>query len=239
MLTLKELQSEIKANVNPAKAKFLQGFFKTGKGEYAEGDIFLGITVPTSRSLAKKYSQISTADAFELLKSKYHEERLIAIFIFTRHFEKGDEKLKTKIVNEYLKNTKLINNWDLVDSSAYKILGKYLLDKPKDILFKLAKSNLLWDRRISIISTYAFIKAGETATTFQLALQLIDNKEDLMHKGVGWMLREAGKPDPVGLDIFLAEHHKKMPRTMLRYAIEKFPESKRKAFLSGEIESYL
>jgi 3-methyladenine DNA glycosylase AlkD len=236
-IIIKEVKAEIRSLENPSKAKFLQRFFKTGKGEYAEGDIFLGITVPVSRSIAKKFSGLSIDDSFSLLKSKFHEERLIALFIITRHFEKSTMELKKEIIDKYLAHTKYINNWDLVDSSAYKIFGKYLLNKPKDILLELAKSSMLWERRIAMVSTYAFIKEKETSPTFQLALLLMNDNEDLMHKAVGWMLREAGKPDPVGLDIFLTENYKKMPRTMLRYAIEKFPEKKRKAFLTGKIES--
>jgi 3-methyladenine DNA glycosylase AlkD len=234
-IRIKEVKAEIHSLENPSKAKFLQRFFKTGKGEYAEGDIFLGITVPVSRSLAKKFSGLSIDDSFTLLKSKFHEERLIALFIITHHFEKSPIEKKKEIVDKYLAHTKYINNWDLVDSSAYKILGKYLLDKPTEILFKLAKSTMLWERRIAMVSTYAFIKQKESTLTFQLALLLMKDKEDLMHKAVGWMLREAGKHDPIGLEIFLTENYKKMPRTMLRYAIEKFPEKKRKAFLTGNI----
>jgi 3-methyladenine DNA glycosylase AlkD len=234
-ISIKEVKAEIRSLENSSKAKFLQRFFKTGKGEYAEGDIFLGITVPVSRSLAKKFSGLSIDDSFSLLKSKLHEERLIALFIITRHFEKSPIEKQKDLIDKYLAHTKFINNWDLVDSSAYKILGKYLLDKPKDILFKLAKSPMLWERRIAMVSTYAFIKQKESTLTFQLALLLMNDKEDLMHKAVGWMLREAGKHDPIGLEIFLSENYKKMPRTMLRYSIEKFSEKKRKAFLTGNI----
>jgi 3-methyladenine DNA glycosylase AlkD len=234
-ISIREVKAEIRSFENSSKAKFLQRFFKTGKGEYAEGDIFLGITVPVSRSLAKKFSGLSIDDSFSLLKSKLHEERLIALFIITHHFEKSPNEKQKDIIDKYLAHTKYINNWDLVDSSAYKILGKYLLDKPKDILFKLAKSPMLWERRIAMVSTYAFIKQKESTLTFQLALLLMNDKEDLMHKAVGWMLREAGKHDPIGLEIFLSENYKKMPRTMLRYSIEKFSEKKRKAFLTGNI----
>jgi 3-methyladenine DNA glycosylase AlkD len=232
---IKEVKTEIRSLENSSKAKFLQQFFKTGKGEYAEGDIFLGITVPVSRSLAKKFSDLLIDDSFSLLKSKLHEERLIALFIITHHFERSPIEKQKDIIDKYLAHTKYINNWDLVDSSAYKILGKYLLDKPKDVLFKLAKSPMLWERRIAMVSTYAFIKQKESTLTFQLALLLMNDKEDLMHKAVGWMLREAGKHDPIGLEIFLSENYKKMPRTMLRYSIEKFSEKKRKAFLTGNI----
>lgn len=232
---LSVLKLEIKRNSNPQKAKFLQRFFKTGEGEYAAGDIFLGLTVPTSRSIAKKFNQLSLQDAFSLLKSKFHEERLIALFIITNYFEKSDDENKSEIISKYLAHSNYVNNWDLVDSSAYKMLGKYLLDKPKHILFKLAESALLWERRIAIVSTLAFIKNHETTVTYQLSLVLMNDKEDLMHKAVGWMLREAGKVDPVGLDLFLIENYRKMPRTMLRYAIEKYPEKRRKAFLHGTV----
>jgi len=229
------LRKDLKKSSNKDKAKLLQRFFKTGKGEYAEGDIFLGISVPQQRKLAKKYSNLDILTLQSLLDSKIHEERLIALLILVENYKKSDEEQKYQISSFYLKNTKNINNWDLVDLSAPNILGNYLLEKPKDILFKLAQSSLLWEKRISIISSFAFIKNNQFDTTLKIAKILLNDSHDLIHKAVGWMLREIGKRSLQEEENFLKTSYNEMPRTMLRYAIEKFPEEKRQAYLKGEI----
>lgn len=226
-----QVQKETKAKRNLQKAALLQRFFKTGKGEYAEGDIFYGLTVPESRVIAKKFGDLSFEEIQKLLYSKIHEERAIALFILVHQFKKADEKTKKKIFDFYLASTKWINNWDLVDLSSYKIVGEYLVDKNPAILTKLAKSKNLWERRIAIVSTFAFIRQGKLKESFRLAEMLLHDPHDLMHKAVGWMLREAGKRDRVPLEVFLETHAAHMPRTMLRYAIERFSPGERKYYL--------
>ncbi len=232
---LAELRSELKKEADKEQAINLQRFFKTGKGEYGEGDIFYGIKVPVQRRIAKNNKEISLEDIRELLDSPIHEERLTALFILVEQYAKGDDKTKEDIFQLYLKNTKKINNWDLVDLSAPKIVGAHLYSRNKDILFKLAESSNLWDRRIAILSTMFFIRNHHFETTFKIAEMLLTDKHDLIHKGVGWMLREAGNKDLQEEEKFLKKYYKLMPRTMLRYAIEKFPEEKRKAYLRGNI----
>ena len=234
-MSLAILRKEIKSVSNPAKAKFLQRFFKTGKGEYAEGDVFLGIVVPVQRQLAKKYTELSFDDLEKLISSKYHEERLIALLILVERFKKADEDEKEKIVQFYLDNRKGINNWDLVDLSAPKILGEYLLNKNRKILFRFAKSKDLWEKRIAVLSTFTFIMNNDFDDALKIYEILVNDKHDLIHKAVGWMLREIGKIDLKTEEKFLKKYYKTMPRTMLRYAIEKFPEKKRKAHLEGRI----
>ena len=228
---LKNLQKDLEKLKNPEKAKILARFFKTGKGEYGEGDIFLGIQVPDTRKIAKKYTNLDFKDVEELLRSKIHEHRLAALLVLREKFTKANNKEKAKIFNFYLKNTKKINNWDLVDLSAEQIIGSYLKDKDKLILSRLAKSNNLWEKRISIISTFSYIKSNQFEETFRISEILLNDKHDLIHKAVGWMLREIGKRDQRVEEIFLKKHYKEMPRTMLRYAIEKFDEDKRKFYL--------
>ncbi len=232
-----QVQKDLRALANPEKAKVLQRFFKTGKGEYGEGDIFLGIQVPQIRALAKKNLFLTYSDLSLLLKSKIHEERLIALLILVEKFRKSkkDPKEKRKIVEFYLANTFGINNWDLVDLSAHKIVGEFLFNEDKSVLRTLANSKNIWERRIAIISTFAFIQRRKFGESLALADLLMNDEHDLIHKAVGWMLREIGKKDVSVLELFLSQRYKKMPRTMLRYAIEKFPEEKRKAYLKGEI----
>ena len=234
-MSLAILRKEIKSVSNPAKAKFLQRFFKTGKGEYAEGDVFLGIVVPVQRQLANKYTELSFDDLEKLISSKYHEERLIELLILVERFKKADEDEKEKIVQFYLDNRKGINNWDLVDLSAPKILGEYLLNKNRKILFRFAKSKDLWEKRIAVLSTFTFIMNNDFDDALKIYEILVNDKHDLIHKAVGWMLREIGKIDLKTEEKFLKKYYKTMPRTMLRYAIEKFPEKKRKAYLEGRI----
>ncbi len=229
---LKEIRKELRNLANPEKAKILMGFFKTGKGQYGEGDKFLGITVPQTRLVAKKHAQLPLAEVLQLLQSAFHEERLAALLILVLQYQQGDEKQKKKIFDAYLKNTQWINNWDLVDLTADRIVGAYLSDKPKDILFKLAESKLLWERRIAMLATFHEIKNGRSETALAIAEKLLLDREDLMHKAVGWMLREVGKRCSQQVEEkFLQKYVKLMPRTTLRYAIERFEEGKRLRYL--------
>lgn len=228
---LNKLKKQIKKKSSSEKAKAFQCFFKTGPGEYGEGDIFLGIDVPTSRKIAKEFQNLKLIEIEELIKSKNHEERFIALLILILQYREKDEDEKKSIYNFYLKNTKHINNWDLVDVSAHHIVGDYLYDKEKRVLFKLAKSKNLWEKRIAIISTFNYIRKNRFIETLKISEILLNDDHDLIHKAVGWMLREVGKKDLKAEENFLKKHYKKMPRTMLRYAIERFPETKRKSYL--------
>jgi len=234
-MNLSQIRKAISKEKNPAQAINLQRFFKTGKGDYGEADIFYGIKVPVQRGIAKLFKDLSLIDLKELINSKVHEERLIAAFILIDQFKGGDHKKKKVIYDFYLKNRKGINNWDLVDLSAPKIVGAYLIDKEKDLLYKFARSEDLWEKRISIISTQAFIREHYFEDTLKISEILLNDKHDLIHKAVGWMLREVGNRDLKTEEEFLQKHYKTMPRTMLRYAIEKFPEIKRKSYLEGKI----
>jgi len=231
MANLNQLKGELNKLANKKQAKILAGFFKTDPGQYGAGDIFLGIKVPAQRKVARQYENLSLADLQNLLNSKIHEYRLIALLILLSQYKKTEPQDKKKIVEFYLNNTKNINNWDLVDLSCPNILGDYLLNKSRKILYKLAKSKNLWEKRIAIISTLAFIRNRDFGGTLQIAEILLNDKHDLIHKAVGWMLREAGKRDRRVLENFLQKHYKIMPRTMLRYAIEKLDEKKRKFYL--------
>ena len=228
---LNKIKQDLQKLQNEEKAKILSRFFKTGKGQYGEGDVFLGITVPDQRKVAKKYTNINLQYLPNLLSNKIHENRLIALLILVEKFNTANEQNKKDIVNFYLKNTKYINNWDLVDLSADKILGAYLLEKDKSILYKLSKSNNLWERRIAIISTFYFIRNNKFEDTLKIAEILLNDKHDLIQKAVGWMLRELGKRNQNIEEEFLKKHYKKMPRTMLRYAIERFDENKKEFYL--------
>ena len=234
-MSLAKLKKEIREKSSKEKSKIYAKFFKTGKGEYGEGDIFLGLTVPEQRILAREYTNLVLDDVKRLLESKYHEHRLMGLFILVYKYEKSNEKEKAGIKDFYLENKHRGNNWDLVDCIADKILGKHLIDKDKKVLYELAKSESIWDRRIAIISTFEFIKNGKFEDTLKISGILLKDEQDLIHKAVGWMLREIGKRDLETLEKFLKRHYKKMPRTMLRYAIEKFPEIKRKKYLAGKI----
>jgi len=234
MANLKELDEVLKKNSNAEKAKLLSGFFKTGKGEYGEGDVFLGITVPVERKIAREFEDLGMGEIQRLLDSKVHEKRMIALFILVDRFKKETETGKKEIFDFYLKNTRNINNWDLVDLSSHKIVGGFLIDKDREILYKLAKSNHLWEKRIAIISTFAFIRENDFSDSLKIAEILLNDKHDLIHKAVGWMLREIGKKDEKKLTGFLDKYSGKMPRTMLRYAIEKLDEKKRKSYLVRE-----
>ena len=230
---LNQIKKELQHLADLDRAKILQRFFKTGKGEYGEGDIFLGITLPEQRKVAKKYQALSLKQLQALISSKYHEHRLISLMVLDIKYSKSDETEKKVIVDFYLKNTKHINNWDLVDLSAYKILGEHLLERDRKILYKLAESENIWERRIAIISTFRFIKNNEFKDTLKISDILLADKHDLIHKAVGWMLRETGKRNLEIEEAFLKKHYKKMPRTMLRYAIEKFNPDKRRTYLKN------
>lgn len=221
---------ELESLKDDEQAINLQRFFKTGKGEYGEGDVFLGIKVPVQRKVAKKHN-LSLDELQSMLNSRVHEHRLTALFILIRKYEK--ENNKDEIAEFYLKNTRNINNWDLVDLSAPRIIGEHLFGKDKSVLYKLAKSDILWERRIAIISTASFIKRGSFDDTLKISKMLLNDKHDLIHKAVGWMLREVGKKNQDVEEGFLKENCSKMPRTMLRYAIEKFDEKKRKNYLKN------
>ncbi|HEC85554.1 MAG TPA: DNA alkylation repair protein, partial [Thioploca sp.] len=200
-------------------------------GEYGEGDKFLGIKVPVQRKVAKKYQALSLTDIQTLLNSDIHEYRLTALILLINHYTKANDTNKQKIFDFYLHNTKHINNWDLVDITAPKIVGDYLLDKPRDILYQLARSTNLWEKRIAIIATMTFIKQDDFSDTLKLAEILLNDEHDLIHKAVGWTLREVGKREQSVEENFLNKHYKQMPRTMLRYAIERFDDKRRKFYL--------
>jgi len=231
MSTLAELKNELQQLADPKQQQILQRFFKTGKGEYGEGDIFLGIKVPVQRKLAKKYQALPLTDIQALLESKIHEYRFTALILLIKHYSKADHNQKSVLFEFYLHNAKHINNWDLVDISAPHIMGDYLLDKPRDILYQLSRSSNLWKKRIAIIATMIFIKNNDFQDSLQLAEILLNDKHDLIHKAVGWILREVGKRDQIVEEKFLQKYYKQMPRTMLRYAIEKFDNDKRKFYL--------
>lgn len=222
---------ELKKQGSPQKAKVLGWFFKTKEGQYGYGDIFYGVTVPQQRILAKKYISLPFPDIAKLLAHNVHECRLTALLILVQKYQKAEKSEQKKIASFYIKNRKNINNWDLVDLSAPNILGTYLLTENRDILYKLAGSKNLWDRRIAIVSTYTFIKNNQFEDTARIAEVLLSDTHDLIHKACGWMLREVGKKSLPTEEAFLKKHAICMPRTMLRYAIEKFPEEKRKKYM--------
>ncbi len=234
---LDQLRQELKKFQDPQKAVSFSRFFKTKEGEYGYGDVFLGVTVPQSRLVAAKFPNLLLLDVQKLLMSKIHEERLIGLFILVHQFKKGSDIVRENLYNFYLENTKHVNNWDLVDSSAYKIVGEYLRNKKdRSILEKFAKSQSMWERRIAIIATFQFIlKEKSQKDTFKIAEILIPDKNDLIQKAVGWMLREVGKRvDEKAVYEFLDKNYKNMGRTALRYSIERFPEKIRLQYLKGE-----
>jgi len=233
-MTVRKIRRKLQQLGSKDKAKVLQKFFKTGPGEYGEGDVFIGIRVPDLRRLVKEYQDITIKEVVQLLSSMIHEERFFALLILVSKYSKGDETVKKRIYELYLQNTQFINSWDLVDGSAQHIVGAYLMDKGKKPLYLLAKSKNLWERRIAILSTFHFIKHDNYAETLKISKILLSDEQDLIHKAVGWMVREIGKRHMLTEEIFLKKHYKRMPRTMLRYAIEKFPESKRQKYLRGD-----
>lgn len=230
---LEKLLLEIEKLVDPTKAKDHLRYHKTGKGEYGEGDKFFGLDLPEQRFLSKKYKDLTLQEIKHLIESPWHEHRSLALMILTLQYPKADDKKKKIICDFYLKNAKRINNWDLVDISAPKIPGEYLFNKDKTILYKFAKSDNLWERRIAIMSTFGFLRKGQFKDTLAIAEILLQDKHDLIHKAVGWMLREIGKRDQSIEENFLLKYYRKMPRTMLRYAIEKFEEKKRRWYIES------
>ena len=232
-----DVKKELRKYASKKRKTANKWFFKTGYGEYGEGDRFIGVSMPDLRKVANEFADLSLVEVKKLLSSLIHEERMTALVILTYVFKKAEKEVeKKRIYDFYLKNKKYINNWDLVDVSTHKIVGAYLLTQPKKeraILKKLARSKSMWDRRIAMVATAMFIHAGELKDTFELSKMLLGDKEDLMHKAVGWMLREAGKKDLKMLEDFIKKNYKKIPRTALRYAIEKFPEKKRQKYLRG------
>lgn len=234
-MSIDEVRSKLKALGDPKRAAVSQRFFKTGPGECGEGDIFLGVRVPDLRKVAKG-ADATVADALLLLKSPVHEERLVALLILIRLFSKGAEPVQKCIFKAYLKNTGYINSWDLVDLSAEHIVGAYLDDKERAPIYRLAESRSVWERRMAMMATFHYIKKRDYADSLKVAEKLLSDKEDLIHKATGWMLREIGKRDMAVEEGFLNEHCKVMPRTMLRYAIERFSEGKRRGYLRGEAQ---
>lgn len=233
---LSQLRLELRKHASLTKARIAQRFFKTAKGEYGYGDRFLGVAVPTQRRIAKEFLHLEFKDIQELLKSPIHEERLIALIILVHQFKHAKGQKRKLIYEFYLKNAARVNNWDLVDTSAHHIVGAYLDGKKHDILFSLARSSNLWKRRIAIVATFHFIRHGKSQPTLSLAKLLLKDKEELMHKAVGWMLREVGKrAGRDRMEDFLCREYKKMPRVMLRYAIEHLSPQRRKAYLHAEL----
>ncbi len=229
-----EIQQELEGLADPGQAVILQRFFKTGPGDYGEGDRFRGIRVPVLRKVAGKYRHLPLTEAGRLLQSAFHEDRLLALLILIHRYYQG-EALQGEIHRLYLEQRRFVNNWDLVDASAPHLVGHYLALRPKDLLPRLAASGVLWERRMAIIATFHFIKQGDYDDTLGVASLLLGDPEDLIHKAVGWMLREVGKRDVAAAEAFLQAHYQNMPRTMLRYAIERFPEARRQAYLKGAV----
>jgi 3-methyladenine DNA glycosylase AlkD len=230
-MSAKDVRWDLQNLADPKKAVILQRFFKTGPGEYGEGDVFLGIMVPQSRQVAKKYIGLPLQQVNALLGSNIHEERLVALLILVYKYAHASVKEKSDIARFYLDNLKQINNWDLVDLSAPIILGSFLMENDRSVLYRLAKSDNIWERRVAILATMQFIKNGEFSDTLKLARILLRDDHDLIHKAVGWMLREVGKRDLALEEAFLDKHYRVMPRTALRYAIERLPERKKRRYM--------
>ena len=230
-----DIRKELQSMADPDKGAILQRFFKTGPGQYGEGDIFIGVMVPQSRQVAKKFSQLPLGEIRTLLYSGIHEERLVALLILARRYSASSSREKEEIVKFYLDNIKQVNNWDLVDLSAPNILGAHLVDRDRRrLLYRFAGSDNVWERRIAIVATHYFIRNGDFSDTLKIAAMLLQDRHDLIHKAAGWMLREVGKRDAAAEEAFLEEHYSAMPRTMLRYAIERLPESKRRRYMKTD-----
>jgi 3-methyladenine DNA glycosylase AlkD len=229
-----DVRQELHSIADPDKAAILQRFFKTGPGHYGEGDIFIGVMVPQSRQVAKKFSKLRLGEVKTLLYSRFHEERLVALLILARRYTSApSSKEKEEIIKFYLDNIKQVNNWDLVDLSAPNILGAHLVDNRdmRKLLYRLARSENIWERRIAIVSTHHFIRKGDFSDTLKIAEMLLQDRHDLIHKAAGWMLREVGKRDAAAEEAFIEKHCSIMPRMMFRYAIERLPESKRRHYM--------
>ena len=235
VVTAKSALEELVALRDPKRAEVSLRFFKTGAGEYGEGDDFLGISVPALRKLSRELRDTPLEELVTLLRSKYHEARLLALLGMVEQYKRGRAELREKVYRAYVNNTRWVNNWDLVDTSAEHIVGAHLWTRDRTVLRELGSSNSIWERRIGILATFHFIRKGEYGDTLELAEQLLGDREDLIHKAVGWMLREVGNRDRAVLDRFLARHYKAMPRTSLRYAIEKHSPDERQRYLKGEL----
>lgn len=233
--TLTSLRCRMGELADPEVATASQWFFKTGPGEYGEGDRFIGIRVPMLRKLAREHRDLPRRDVLKLLHSPIHEQRAVALLILVAQYERGDKATRQEIYELYLGNLQQVNNWDLVDCSAHKIVGEHLALRSKRPLHRLARSRVLWERRVAIIATLTYIRVGAFDETFTIAEMLLDDQEDLIHKAVGWMLREVANRDRAAAEAFLRPRYKTMPRTMLRYAIERFPERRRKQYLAGRV----
>ena len=230
------IQTDLRKLANKRIAKHSQAFFKTAKGEYGEGDVFLGIKVPAIRKIVQDYRELPLEETLTLVKSRFHEERLTGLLILAHRYTRAKSDLeRNRVFKIYVNHFRYINNWDLVDATCPTIVGRHLSTKDRRVLYRWAKSKILWPRRIAIISTLAFIRKGDFKDTLALSAHLLKDPHDLMHKAVGWMLREIGKRDLNTLETFLSRHYSKMPRTMLRYAIEKLPESRRQQYLKGNV----
>lgn len=235
-MTAQQVIDELKTLGNPAKAAHLSHFFKTGKGQYGEGDLFIGVTVPEQRVIARKHKDLDFNALSQLMASPWHEARLTALLVLLCKFEQGKDKaLRSQCVDFYISNTQYINNWDLVDLSCYKLLGVWLEDKDRSLLHRWAASPNLWEQRIAIVTCMYFIRQGDFRDFLAIAEQLLHHPHDLIHKAIGWLLREVGKKDKNTLTDFLFPRYRTMPRTMLRYAIERFPEEERKEYLNSKI----
>ena len=230
---LDTLRRALHAHAVKADAQFLQRFFKTGPGEYAEGDVFIGVRVPQIRALSRQGDELELTDLAVLLRSPIHEERLLALVMLVRRFERRNSPVRREVYELYLRERRHINNWDLVDLSAPNIVGGWLLDHPREILDELVASPTLWDRRIAVLATFTLLRAGQFDDTLRLCTRLLRDPEDLMHKACGWMLREVGKRDLAPLRAFLARHAGDMPRTMLRYSLEKLDAAERTKWMSA------
>lgn len=233
-MTPQEITAHLHSLADPERARHAVRYFKAEPGGYGHGDKFLGLRVPTVRQAVKTYGNASLDTAARLLKSEYHEIRLFALLLLASRFAKSDDAAQEKIYRLYLKHMHCINNWDLVDTSAPCIVGGYLHNKDRNILYELARSKSLWERRIAIMATFWFIRDGQYDDALRIAEQLLNDTEDLIHKATGWMLREIGKRNKSAETAFLKTHHRNMPRTMLRYAIERFSPTERQRYLSGK-----
>ncbi len=234
-MTAARIRQRLRTFATKEKAAGLKRFFKTDPGQYGAGDKFLGVMVPDIRQAVKEFRETPLLEVTKLLRSPWHEERFCALLLLVDRFEHGDEAARKRVYSLYLRNTRSVNNWDLVDLSAPRIVGPFLDGSSRAILYRFVRSKDLWERRIAILATFHFIRKGDFSDALALAEMLLADEHDLMHKAVGWMLREVGKKDVVVLEKFLREHHHRMPRTALRYAIERFPEAKRKRYLTGTI----
>jgi 3-methyladenine DNA glycosylase AlkD len=233
LITAREVQDHLRTLGSPEAAAMAARYFKTGAGQYGDGDIFLGLRAAVMHRLAGEYRALPLVELVVLLQSPIHEDRLLALLIMVRQFARGEQPARKALYELYLANTRYINNWDLVDASAREVVGGYLADRSRKPLDRLAGSPSLWERRISIVATHYFIRRGEFADTLRIAERLLADREDLIHKAVGWMLREVGKAHQPTLESFLKRHGRVMPRTALRYAIERFPAELRRAYLDG------